>query len=87
MTSRRGSDEIAGAQTVAIEVTKGSVAVWDGAVWHATGARKVPGARTALHATYQRLYAQPIDDYTYPSKRRGVHGVRAARGRGTELAS
>ena len=23
------------------------------------------GVRTVLHATYQRLYTQPIDDYTY----------------------
>lgn len=57
-------DEL-GSDTVAIEVEKGSVAVWDGAVWHGTGKRLIPGERTVLHATYQRLYAQPIDDYSH----------------------
>lgn len=50
---------------VPIEVEKGSVAVWDQAVWHSGGIRSIPGTRTVLHATYQRLYTQPIDDYTY----------------------
>ena len=27
--------------------------------------RDIPGTRTVLHATYQRLYTQPIDDYSY----------------------
>ncbi len=51
--------------TVSIEVEKGSTAVWDGSVWHGTGRRDIPGTRTVLHATYQRLYTQPIDDYSY----------------------
>ena len=51
--------------SIAIEVDKGSVAVWDGSVWHGSGQRTIPGTRTVLHATYQRLYTQPIDDYTY----------------------
>ncbi len=41
------------------------MAVWDGSVWHGAGQRTIPGTRTVLHATYQRLYTQPIDDYTY----------------------
>lgn len=57
--------ELEDPETLPIEVPKGSVAVWDGAVWHSGGIRKVPGERTVLHATYQRLYTQPIDDYTY----------------------
>ena len=57
--------ELEDAEHIALEVEKGSVAVWDGAVWHSGGIRSIPGTRTVLHATYQRLYAQPIDDYTY----------------------
>lgn len=51
--------------TIPIEVEKGGLAVWDGSIWHGTGQRTVEGTRTVLHATYQRLYTQPIDDYTY----------------------
>lgn len=57
--------EIETAETVAIETEKGDVAVWDGAIWHGSYPRKIPGTRTVLHATYQRLYTQPIDDFTY----------------------
>jgi ectoine hydroxylase-related dioxygenase (phytanoyl-CoA dioxygenase family) len=53
------------ATPVAVETEKGDVAVWDGAVWHGSLPRTIPGTRTVLHATYQRLYTQPIDDFTY----------------------
>jgi hypothetical protein len=52
-------------KSVAIEVEKGGIAVWDGAVWHGSGHRTVPGTRTMLHATYQRLYTQPINDFSH----------------------
>lgn len=58
-------EELIDVETIPIEVEKGSVAVWDGSVWHSSGPRTIPGTRTVLHATYQRLYTQPIDDYTY----------------------
>lgn len=58
-------EELEDAEHIPIEAEKGSVAVWDGAVWHSGGIRTIPGTRTVLHATYQRLYTQPIDDYTY----------------------
>lgn len=58
-------EEAENSKTVPIEVEQGSVAVWDGAVWHSGGVRTIDGTRTVLHATYQRLYTQPIDDYTY----------------------
>lgn len=58
-------EELKNPVTIPIEVEKGSAAVWDGSVWHASGPRTIPGTRTVLHATYQRLYTQPIDDYTY----------------------
>ncbi len=58
-------EELEHAKTIPVEVEKGAVAVWDGSVWHGAGPRTIPGTRTVLHATYQRLYTQPIDDYTY----------------------
>ena len=58
-------DEIANAVSIPFECEPGDVAVWDGATWHGAGGRSIPGTRTMLHATYQRLYTQPIDDFTY----------------------
>ena len=85
---RHPTPEEAKSETVPIEVPKGGVAVWDGSVWHGTGWRRVDGVRTVLHATYQRFYTQPIDDYTYllkdeaymasaPAAMRGLLGDRA----------
>ena len=34
-------------------------------MWHGPGTRIIDETRTVLHATYQRLYTQPIDDYTF----------------------
>ena len=62
---RHPTPEEARSETVCIEVEKGGVAVWNGSVWHGGGQRTVDGVRTVLHATYQRLYTQPIDDYSY----------------------
>ena len=84
---RHPTPEESRSDTVPIEVEKGGVAVWDGSVWHGTGQRTVDGVRTVLHATYQRLYTQPIDDYTYllkdeeymataPQAMRGLLGER-----------
>ena len=58
-------EETKNAKSVAVETEKGDVAVWDGSVWHGSYARRIPGTRTVLHATYQRLYTEPIDDFTY----------------------
>ncbi len=58
-------DEIKDPVTIPIEAEQGSVVAWDGSVWHGNGPRTIPGIRTVLHATLQRLYSQPIDDYTY----------------------
>ena len=84
---RHPTPEEARSETVPIEVKKGGVAVWNGSVWHGAGVRRVDGTRTVLHATYQRLYTQPIDDYTYlleddeymasaPEAMRGLLGER-----------
>ena len=58
-------EEALSAKTVCIEAEKGDVAVWDGAIWHGSPERRIEGTRTLLHATYQRLYTQPIDDFRY----------------------
>lgn len=87
LNRRHPTPEESRSDTVPIEVPKGGVAVWDGSVWHGTGRRTVDGFRTVLHATYQRLYTQPIDDYTYllkdeeymaaaPEAMRGLLGER-----------
>ncbi|MDE0693320.1 MAG: phytanoyl-CoA dioxygenase family protein [Gammaproteobacteria bacterium] len=87
LARRHPTPEESRSETVPIEVAKGGVAVWDGSVWHGTGRRTVDGVRTVLHATYQRLYTQPIDDYTYllkdeeyiasaPEAMRGLLGER-----------
>ena len=80
---RHPTDDERRSDTVAIEVEKGGLAVWDGSVWHGTGQRRIEGTRTVLHATYQRFYTQPIDDYSYllrdeaymASVPEGMHGL------------
>ncbi len=57
--------EEASERSIAIETEPGDVAVWDGATWHGSGPRSIPGTRTMLHATYQRFYTQTIDDFSY----------------------
>ena len=58
-------DEITNSESIAIETEPGDVAVWDRATWYGSGPRRIPGTRTMLHATYQRLYTQTIDDFSY----------------------
>ena len=43
---------------------KGSIALWDGRLWHANYGRSQPGERILLHATYCRLAYRPLEDYT-----------------------
>ena len=58
-------EDLENVKTLSLEVEKGSAAVWTGSVWHGTGERTIPGTRTVLHAAYQRLYTQPIEDYSH----------------------
>jgi hypothetical protein len=58
-------EETAEGNTVPFVVPKGGFAIWNGSTWHETGVRTVPGVRTVLHASCQRLYTQPIEDYTH----------------------
>ena len=57
--------ETAEAKSIPLVVPKGGFAMWTGSTWHATGVRTVPGVRTLLHASCQRLYTQPVEDYTH----------------------
>ena len=57
--------EAAAAQSIPLVVPKGGFAMWNGSTWHETGVRTVPGVRTVLHASCQRLYTQPVEDYTH----------------------
>ena len=48
---------------IAIECPAGSVAVWDGAVWHGNWPRTIPGQRVVLHVSYTRLMMRPMESY------------------------
>ena len=59
------AEEVAEAKSIPLVVPKGGFAIWNGSTWHETGERTVPGVRTLLHASCQRLYTQPVEDYTH----------------------
>ena len=42
---------------------KGSVALWANGVWHWQGDRSAPGARVAIHVTYNRVFVRQLDDF------------------------
>ena len=46
-----------------ILMPKGSIAMWDGALWHDQSMRDDPGDRYTLHNTYSRMVLRPYDDY------------------------
>ena len=48
---------------IAIECPAGSVALWDGAVWHANWPRTEPGERVVCHISYSRLSMRVIENY------------------------
>lgn len=47
---------------VPITMPKGSIALWGNGVWHWQGDRSLPGARVAIHVTYNRVFVRPLDD-------------------------
>ena len=49
---------------VPIEMPKGSVALWANGVWHWQGERRLPGARVAIHVTYNRVFVRQLDDFS-----------------------
>ena len=52
------------AGAIAIECPAGSIAMWDGAVWHANWPRTIEGERVVSHISYSRLMMRPIEDYS-----------------------
>lgn len=53
------------ADAVPIEAPAGSVAIWDGSVWHGNVPRTAPGERVVLHVSYGRLGYQRFHDFSY----------------------
>ena len=45
----------------------GSLAIWNGATWHASGPRTAPGLRITLVQNYMRSYMRPQHDYEQAS--------------------
>ena len=42
----------------------GSVAIWDGRVWHANAPKTTDGQRVVLHTSYQRMIVRPNEDFS-----------------------
>jgi ectoine hydroxylase-related dioxygenase (phytanoyl-CoA dioxygenase family) len=53
-------------EAVAIECPRGSIVVWDGAVWHGSYSRSAPGERVALHVMFNRMALRPFEAYDLP---------------------
>lgn len=73
-------DEIAaGAGAIAVECPPGSVAMWDGNIWHGNWPRANEGERVVCHITYTRLMMRPVEDYgKYADDLIDKHGERMA---------
>jgi hypothetical protein len=54
-------EEKAGA--IPIECPAGSVALWDGNLWHGNWPRTIDGQRVVCHITYTRLMMRTVEDY------------------------
>jgi ectoine hydroxylase-related dioxygenase (phytanoyl-CoA dioxygenase family) len=54
--------DMAGA--IAIECPAGSVAMWDGNIWHSNWPKNTEGERVVCHITYTRLMMRPVEDYS-----------------------
>ena len=49
---------------VPIECPAGSVAIWDGNLWHSNYERRLDGERVVCHITYTRLMMRQVEDYS-----------------------
>ncbi len=49
---------------VPILMPKGSALVISHGIWHWQGDRTAPGARVAMHVTYNRVFVRPLDDFS-----------------------
>lgn len=50
---------------VPLEADAGSIWIWTGSLWHGNYPRTIAGDRVALHATFNRIGIQPIEDYQH----------------------
>jgi ectoine hydroxylase-related dioxygenase (phytanoyl-CoA dioxygenase family) len=57
----RPGDDLSSA--IPLEMPKGSIAIWDGALWHWQGARALEGERVTLHTTFMQGVMRPYDEY------------------------
>ena len=58
-------DEIKTAQNmVTMDCPAGSIAIWDGRVWHANAPKTTDGQRVVLHTSYQRMVVRPNEDFS-----------------------
>jgi hypothetical protein len=48
-----------------IVAPKGSLALWNGNVWHGNYPRQIDGERVVLHMTYTRVGFAPVEDYRH----------------------
>ena len=49
---------------VTMDCPPGSVAIWDGRVWHANAPKTTDGQRVVLHTSYQRMVIRPNEDFS-----------------------
>jgi hypothetical protein len=75
----------ANAGAIAIECPAGSVAMWDGNIWHSNYPRTLEGERVVSHITYTRLMMRPVEDYAaHADDLISAHGERMAQLMGRE---
>jgi hypothetical protein len=64
---------------IAIECPAGSVAMWDGNIWHSNYPRTLEGDRVVCHITYTRLMMRQVEDYAADADDLiAAHGERMA---------
>lgn len=67
------------AGAIPIECPPGSIAMWDGNIWHSNYPRELPGERVVCHVTYSRLMMRPVEDYRADAAELiGTHGDKMA---------
>lgn len=53
---------------VPIECPRGSILLWDGALWHDNCSRRDPGERVCLHVTFNRVVLRTFERYDLPAE-------------------
>ena len=72
-------------RAIAIECPAGSIAFWDGSIWHGNWPRTLEGERVVLHAVYCRLCLRPGENYDHIADELiGTYGTRMSQLLGRE---